>query len=163
VSSPRRDRPVFPAGYGISTEAAGMLEWERVDRALAGAAVYWLATVRPDGGPHTTPIWGSWAHGGLHFDGGDTTRWARNLAVNPAISVGVDHHGLNITLQGQVRVITPDPDRFAAVADGYAAKYPYRPELHAFWCVEPEVVLAWDISSLEAFAATPTRFRFEED
>jgi hypothetical protein len=31
------------------------------------------------------------------------------------------------------------------------------------WVIRPRTILAWDTSTLEAFAHTPTRFTFEED
>ena len=48
----------------------------------------------------------------------------------------------------------------AAIADGYEAKYPYRPTGADFWRVAPDHVLAWSTDELEAFASTPTQFDF---
>ena len=40
-----RQRPDIPAGYGVSTDGDGMLEWDRVARAMTDAEIYWLSTV----------------------------------------------------------------------------------------------------------------------
>lgn len=162
MKPPRRDRPAFPTSYGIATGGEGMLDWERVDRALRTAATYWVSTTRADGTPHLIPIWGAWTGAHLYIEGGDDTVWARNLDRSPFVSVGADGDRLQIIARGPAARTLPVVDRFETIADSYAAKYPYRPELHAFWEIRPRTVLAWEVSSVESFAATPTRFHLEE-
>lgn len=163
TEAPRRDRPDIPSTYGIAAGSDGLLDWPVVDAAIAAAATYWLSTTRPSGEPHITPIWGAWTGRRLYVEGGDDTRWARNLGANPAISVGVDHREMQIVVRGRAALVEPDTERFEAVAAGYAAKYPYRPEEpHPFWEVSPSSILAWDTSTIDSFATTPTRFQFEE-
>ena len=161
MTQPRRDRPQAPADYGFSTEPEGMLSWDRVRQALAAASVYWIGTVRPDGSPHMHSIWGGFVGNHLYFEGGDTTRWGRNLLADPRLSFGADSEGLHITGRGRV-VRSSAGDDFAALSDNYDGKYDYRPHQDEFWRVSPSVIIALDMSSLEAFAATPTRFVFEE-
>lgn len=160
-NGPRRDRPRFPADYGISRAEEGMLEWSRVDAALAATPVFWVSTVRPDGAPHLTPIWGGWDGAAIHIEGGDTTVWARALAHDARVAVGADHDGLQITLNG--RAAKEVPAHFERVAGNYAAKYPYRPQPGPMWVIWPRTILAWDVTSIEEFARTPTRFWLEED
>lgn len=160
----RRDRPRFPTGYGIEAGPEGLLEWERVESALAGAIIYWMSTVLPDGDPHLVPIWGAWTATRLYVEGGDDTRWARNLAHRPTLTVGVDHDHLQAMVSGQARSTIVSDDLHLRIADGYESKYPYRPRLGGrFWEVTPRRVLAWDTSDLNSFGSTPTRFSFEED
>lgn len=161
MTAPRRDRPEFPSDYGIATGEEGMLEWGRVDEALAGTSIFWVATVRPDRSPHLTPIWGGWDGAAVHIEGGETTLWARTLAANPRVAVGSDHAGLQVTVRGTARRETPVD--FEAVAGNYASKYPYRPEPGPMWVIRPRTIVAWDTSTFEAFATTPTRFTFEEE
>jgi nitroimidazol reductase NimA-like FMN-containing flavoprotein (pyridoxamine 5'-phosphate oxidase superfamily) len=137
-----------------------MLPWDRVREALAGANLYWIATKRPDGGPHLHPIWGGWVGNHLYFEGGDTTRWARNLASDKRVGFGVDSQGLHISGRGVVEISAAGED-FKALAANYASKYTYQPETDQFYRVNPEVVIALAMTSLEEFAVTPTRFRFE--
>lgn len=139
-----------------------MLDWPRVDRALSEAATFWVSTVRQGGMPHLIPIWGAWTGHRLYIEGGDDTIWARNLDRTHVVSVGADHADLQIIARGSAARTVPEPDRFTAIADTYAAKYPYRPELDTFWEIRPRSVLAWEISSVESFATTPTRFHLEE-
>ena len=162
VSAPvRRDRPDIPASYGIETGDAGLLEWDRVDAALAATVTYWISTTRRSGTPHLIPIWGGWDGSALHVEGGEDTVWARSLAHQPSVAAGADHDGLQIILGGTAE--HRDADDVETVAANYASKYPYRPEAHPFWVITPRTVLAWDTGSIEAFARTPTRFHFEEE
>jgi hypothetical protein len=159
--SPIAERPQAPTGYGYSTEPEGMLDWNRVEEALAAAPLYWIATVRPDGGPHLHSIWGSWVGDYLYFEGGDTTRWARNLAHDPRVGFGVDSLGLHIAGRGTVDQAAAG-EHFGAVVTNYASKYTYRPQTDRFYRVTPATMVALSMVSLEEFASTPTRFRFGE-
>jgi hypothetical protein len=154
------ERPKAPAGYGYSTEPKGMLSWEEVRDALAGATLYWIGTRRPDGGPHLHPIWGGWVGHHLYFEGGETTRWARNLAADPRVSFGVESGGLHISGRGAMEK-GPAGDDFVNLTANYAGKYDYKPETDAFYKVSPELVIALNMSSMASFASSPTRFRFE--
>jgi hypothetical protein len=137
-----------------------MLIWEAVRDALAGANLYWIGTVRPDGGPHLHSIWGGWVGHHLYFEGGETTRWARNLAEDPRVSFGVDSNGLHISGRGSVER-GPAGDDFTSVVANYGSKYDYKPESDDFYIVRPLVVIALNMSSMAEFASSPTRFRFE--
>jgi len=50
-------RPHIP-GYGIPTHTEGLLPWSFALERLEKARNYWVATTRPDGRPHTVPVWG---------------------------------------------------------------------------------------------------------
>ncbi len=154
------ERPQAPSGYGYSTGPKGMLVWETVRDALAGANLYWIGTVRPDGGPHLHSIWGGWVGHHLYFEGGETTRWARNLAEDPRVSFGVDSSGLHISGRGLVER-GPAGDDFASLVANYGSKYDYKPQSDSFYIVRPLVVIALNMSSMAEFASSPTRFRFE--
>lgn len=161
MSTPRADRPRAPEGYGYATDPEGMLDWTQVREALAAAEVYWIGSVRPDGGPHMHSIWGGFVADRLCFEGGENTRWARNLTADHRVAFGAAAGGLHITGRGKV-IKAPIGEHFPALADNYASKYDYRPETDDFWQVHPVHVIALDMRSLEAFAASPTRFTFEE-
>ncbi len=67
----------------------------------------WLATVRPDGRPHLTPIW--FVH--------EADRWyvctapdsvkARNLQMNPRVSVALEDGDNAYVVEGTARAINP--------------------------------------------------------
>jgi hypothetical protein len=137
-----------------------MLKWESVAEALAAATLYWIGTSRPDGSPQIHPIWGGWVGHHLYFEGGETTRWARNLASDPRVAFGVEANGLHINGRGTVE--RGPAENFTAVAANYGGKYDYKPENDLFYKVMPEVVIALNMSSMADFANSPTRFRFEQ-
>lgn len=154
------ERPQAPSGYGYSTEPKGMLSWETARDALAAATLYWIGTIRPDGASHLHPIWGGWVGHRLYFEGGETTRWARNLAGDSRVSFGVESSGLHISGRGTAERSRAGED-FAELVANYGAKYDYKPQADAFYKVSPEVIIAINMASLKDFASSPTRFRFE--
>jgi hypothetical protein len=157
-----RRRPGIPRSYGISEDEQGMLGWDAVTGALVAAPVYWVSTVRPDGLPHLIPIWGAWAEDAVFIEGGDETRWARNLTEGDGrVDVGVDSDGMQVMVRGVAAKVEVADDTQTAIADGYEAKYPYRPDKNHFWRIAPTSVLAWRVDPMEAFASTPTQFDFE--
>lgn len=157
--NPIRERPIAPAGYGYSKKPEGMLTWDEVEAALASTQVYFLSTIGPDGGPHTTPIWGAWVGHHLYFEGGDETRWSKNLASDSRMSFGAEAGGFHMSGKGIVGR-TKAGSLFKKVVANYASKYQYKPQQDDFRRLSPNVVIALNMTSLEQFAATPTRFRF---
>src|SRR4051812_24993810 len=63
-----------------SSPSASAIAWSTGQRALGAVQIYWLATVRPDGRPHLTPLIAVWLDGRLYFSTGDEERKAKNLA-----------------------------------------------------------------------------------
>src|SRR5215207_127393 len=80
-AEPVATRLSLPPQYGIRgpTEGAGLLPWTRAIERLTSARGYWLATVRPDGRPHVTVVWGVWLHNAFYFGTIPRSRKARNL------------------------------------------------------------------------------------
>jgi len=138
-----------------------MLAWDRISAALADAHVYWIGTARPDGSPHLHSIWGGFVADHLYIEGGDTTRWARNILADPRVSFGAESGGLHISGRGVV-VRTGAGRHFEMLRANYGDKYGYQPATDEFWRIQPSTVIALDMSSLESFAQSPTRFTFEE-
>jgi hypothetical protein len=60
---PPRDRPTFVESYGIKPDGKGLIAWDDVCARLAKSRNYWVATSRPDGRPHSMPVWGVWLEG----------------------------------------------------------------------------------------------------
>jgi len=121
-----RGRPHAP-GYGIRTDAVGLLPWSFVEERMAAAREYWVATVHPDGRTHRSQVWGLWVDRDLYFGSGSRTRKARNLAENPNVAVHPEGDDV-VILEGVAEVVTdPDPalsERFYAAS---AAKYGMAP------------------------------------
>lgn len=165
-STPGRDRPVFPEGYGIPETDDGMLAWAEVERRLVAATSYWLASTRPDGRPHVVPRWGVWLDGRFWYDGAPTTRHAVNLRSNPHCALHLESGTEVVIVEGTSAPTRADAADLGARLSAGFAKYHdqgYRPEPDA-WSGEdggglrvltPQRALAWF-----SFPGDATRFRF---
>ncbi|MGA2922544.1 MAG: pyridoxamine 5'-phosphate oxidase family protein [Candidatus Sulfotelmatobacter sp.] len=78
---PKASRPHAP-GYGLPEGIKELLPWSWAEQRLKKSHNYWIATVRPDGSPHTMVVWGVWLDGRFVFSTGSKSRKARNLAQN---------------------------------------------------------------------------------
>ena len=105
---------------------AGPTSWTEAQRTLEAAELYWVTTVRPQGGPHITPLVGVHHDGTLRFTTGADERKGRNLAANPrcAMSTGCNtlHAGLDVVVEGVAERITDDAV-LRATAAAFLAKY----------------------------------------
>lgn len=159
VQVPAAERPVMPAGYGISKKAKGRLEWSWVSERLERSRNYWICTASPAGRPHAVPVWGLWLEGAVLWSTDAGSRKGRNLGANPAAVVHLESGDEAIMLEGTVEMAR-DPDLLKEFADRYEAKYGLRPEptpaegVYALW---PAIVLAW---TEQDFPNTATRWLF---
>lgn len=117
------------------------LPWSRPRDILASDTAatdltFFLATVRPDGRPHSAGVGAVWVDGALYFTSGPGTVKSRNLAANPACSVAVRLRGIDLVLEGEAHWVTDAStvERLAAVyrtggwpatAEGDALTAPY--------------------------------------
>lgn len=110
----------------FSSDEAIPTPWAEVRERLEKAEVYWLATVRPDGRPHVTPVIAVWEDGALYFCTGPGERKANNLIHNLhcVISTGCNalNEGLDVVVEGEAANVT-DGTRLQRLADRYASKY----------------------------------------
>ena len=164
-TEPERDRPQLPRAYGVPVGEAGLLPWSWAEARLETARNYWFSTTRPDGRPHAVPGWAVWLDGALYFEGSPETRRARNLAVNPALTVHLESGDEVVILEGEARLASPPPRQLAerlaaAFTAKYAASHDYRPapdpwDAGGLWALRPRVAFGW-----QAFPQTVTRWRF---
>jgi PPOX class probable F420-dependent enzyme len=82
------DRDAF-LGSTTTTAANRMSKAER-DEFLKGPHIGRLATIRPDGFPHVSPIWPVWDGKELHFALAENRVHMKNLRANPRATVIVD-------------------------------------------------------------------------
>jgi Pyridoxamine 5'-phosphate oxidase len=160
VTQPPRSRPQIPESYGIPKSSDGMLPWSHVVRRLREARNYWVATTRPDGRPHTVPVWGVWVGEVLYHGGGHDTRRARNLDVNPYLVIHLESGDQVVIIEGKALKLTEDnadPDLLRRVDDAYEAKYGMRHGTPV-WALQPHRALAWT-----EYPTTATRWEFEAD
>jgi nitroimidazol reductase NimA-like FMN-containing flavoprotein (pyridoxamine 5'-phosphate oxidase superfamily) len=109
----------------FSSPSAVPTEWSRARAELAGAEVYWLSTVRPDGRPHVTPLLGIWLEGALYFCTGPNERKAKNLSRNHHCVLTTGHstlEGLDLVIEGTAETVN-DTAELGRVADTYESKY----------------------------------------
>ena len=66
--------------------------------------VLWLATTRPDGRPHLTPIWYRFVDGRFWMCATARAVKVRNLELNPACSVAVEGAGRPVVAEGRARL-----------------------------------------------------------
>jgi hypothetical protein len=154
------------------------LAWSRAREVLVADTptadlTFFVATVRPDGRPHSAGVGAIWDDDALYFVSGPGTRRAQNLAANPACTVSVRLRGLDLVLEGEAHRVT-DPatlERVAAVyrsggwpatvdGDGFTAPFTapsagpppwhlHRLDLHRAIAVasdEPPGATRWDFS-----------------
>jgi len=160
--NPRIDRPAIPAEYGI-TKASEFVDWGHIEDRFAADRVYWVATVGPDGRPRVRPIDGVYVDGAIYVGGSPQTRWVRELADNPHVSVHLDGVEDVIILDGEAEVMTTVEDDLAErLAEASNAKFPEYGMTAAVYrsrgaiAIRPRKVISWtDIT------ANPTRFRFD--
>lgn len=123
---PTADRPTMPREYGIPATTQGLLPWSHLDGRLRRATVYWVATSGPGGIPRVRPLDGLWLDGVLYVGGSPETRWVRDLAANPRVSVHLDDGADVVILEGEAEILEHGVDR--PVAEALAAmsrdKYP---------------------------------------
>jgi hypothetical protein len=149
--------------YGIPKNLKGTLPWSWAEERLRDAPIYWIATVRPNGRPHVTPIWGVWVDGAFWMEGGPRTRRFQNLALNPAVVVTLERGDDAVILEGDADLVTDLGDdlvdRLLAAYRKYIPTHGYEAERSnwdmGIWRVRPTKVLGWG-----NFPADTTRWTF---
>ena len=96
------------------------------------------------------PIDGMWLDDKLYFGGSAKSRWRRNLASNPIVSISQESGKQAVILQGEVRELRPGRELAMRLADASNDKYSYgqKPKnCEGTGTLEftPHVVLAWQV------------------
>jgi hypothetical protein len=116
-----------PRGEALSREGKGTeattptgrdhpIAWDEVTRRFAEGGWFWLSTVRPEGAPHTRPVFAAWAGSTFFVASKDTARKSRNLAANAHCSLGRDTGDLHVVVEGTARRVTDTGSLERAVA-----------------------------------------------
>jgi hypothetical protein len=122
-TDPRAELLNAPRQYGFPRSTRELLPWSHAETRLVSARAYWLTTTAPDGRPHVTPVWGVWLDRCLFFDGLPTTRWARNLAANPAASINLASTEDVVVVTGGVDDFQPEAIMSQRIVAAWTAKY----------------------------------------
>jgi PPOX class probable F420-dependent enzyme len=111
-------------GYGIKgpDEGSGLLPWSWAAERLEASRNYWVATVWPDGRPHTMPVWGVWDGEALWFSSGLRSRKTRNLVTDPRCVVSTEDANEPVVVEGSAAIVA-DRDAIVRFVDLMNAKY----------------------------------------
>ena len=91
--------PRMPKIFGLKPRKK-YLPWSHAADRLASSRNYWICTVRPDGRPHSIPVWGLWVDDTLYFGTAHSSCKARNLARNAAVSVHLESGDDVVIIEG---------------------------------------------------------------
>jgi PPOX class probable F420-dependent enzyme len=97
---------------------------EHVRALFDGANTAHVATVLPDGSPHSVPVWVGWEGDRIAFLTSPGSRKARNIAVDPRVALSVTdaaNPSSMATVRGRAERV--DGDAAWAIIDRLAAKY----------------------------------------
>ena len=161
MSEPRADRPQMP-GYGLARVSDGeLLPWGWGAERLERARNYFVSTTRPDGRPHTMPVWGVWLDDAFWFNTGSESRKVRNLAANAQCVITTEGADECAIVEGAARRVTAAGD-LARFVDAYRSKYDWSlaESTEPTFVVRPRVVFGF-IEAAEQFLRTATRWSFE--
>ncbi|MGW1379027.1 pyridoxamine 5'-phosphate oxidase family protein [Streptomyces sp. NPDC002446] len=130
VSAPGNREPVTTElDPNYSSADARATGWSAAVGGMSEAEIFWLATVRPDGRPHVTPVLAVWSEDALHFATGPGERKAKNLAANTHCALttstagGNDLHvGLDVVVEGEAVQVDDEPT-LHRLAELYVEKY----------------------------------------
>ncbi|MEX2100266.1 MAG: pyridoxamine 5'-phosphate oxidase family protein [Acidimicrobiia bacterium] len=162
MSEPRADRPYMP-GYGVlpPAEGGGVLPWEWATERLDRSREYWVSSVRPDGRPHASPVWGVWHDGLVWFSCSGESRKAKNLDRDPRCVVTTNDAVQPVIVEGSAgRIRDRSPiERYTELTnDKYGVSYEIDFYLaNAVFAVSPATVFGLDD---ENFTGSPTRWHF---
>lgn len=136
--------PHVPANYGLK-ERNQYLPWKYARRRLERSRNYWVCTSRPDGRPHSMPVWGHWIEDVLYFGTGRSSRKGKNLAQNPSVSVHLESGDDVVILEGCVFEVR-DRATLRKLDAAYRKKYnmPLNTDPDTVvYAVRPRVMMAW--------------------
>ena len=142
TSEPKASRPRM-VGYGVPETLEGALPWSWAEERIGKSHNYWLTTVRPNGAPHTMPVWAIWLDGAYYLSTSSTSRKARNLEQNPNCVVCNENAEEAVIAEGIARKLEDSEIPPRAFLD-YKAKYGWDldPKRGPVYEIRPRIVFA---------------------
>ena len=98
-----------------------------------------------------TPLWGVWIDGAFYFDGAPTTRWARNLAANPAAALHIEEGEAVVIVDGLVDDRSTTVELGERIVQAWDAKYGRLhpdPVESGLFCLQPRTARGWSVENL---------------
>jgi general stress protein 26 len=152
--------PHVPSLYGLQPRQE-YLPWSHAEERLSHSRNYWICTSRPDGRPHSIPVWGFWIDGALYFGTGRNSRKGKNLASSPAVSVHLESGDDVVILEGTAEEVS-DKATLHKIDEASRKKYDMplmiMPGETVVYCVRPRMALAWRERD---FPTSATRWQFK--
>jgi general stress protein 26 len=153
--------PHVPRLYGLKPRKE-YLPWSHARERLERSRNYWICTARPDGRPHSIPVWGFFVDDVLYFGTAKVSRKAKNLRQNPAVSIHLDSGDDVVIVEGEaIEVSQSDKPVIAKLDTASREKYKMplmvMPE-SVLYAVRPRVVLSW---TEKDFPNNATRWEFK--
>jgi nitroimidazol reductase NimA-like FMN-containing flavoprotein (pyridoxamine 5'-phosphate oxidase superfamily) len=125
-SAMARNDPVTELDPRYSEDGVAAPPWSHARKRLEDAELFWVATVRPDGRPHITPLLALWLDDALYFCTGPEEQKAKNIAGNShcILMTGCNalHEGMDLVVEGDAVKVSDDAD-LQRIADAYVSKY----------------------------------------
>jgi len=155
-------RPHVPETYGLKASNE-YLPWSFAEERLTASKNYWICSARPDGRPHSIPVWGFWLDGTMYFGTAVESRKGKNLAHNPAVSVHLESGDEVVILEGNAVAVDTQDKGVTKRLDALSRKKYKMPLVltpgTVMYGVRPRVVLAWREKD---FPSSATRWEFAE-
>ena len=98
------------------------LSWSEAERRLARGGWFWLATVRPDGGPHMMPLFAAWSGTSFFVASKNRTRKSRNLEAERRCVISTDTGDAHVIVEGVARHVRDEEGLLRAV-DAFQTVY----------------------------------------
>jgi hypothetical protein len=148
-------------GYGVPDAPLGLRSWAWARKRFNASHNYWVTTVRPDGRPSSSAVWGMWLHGAFWFSCAANSRKALNLARNPACTVTTEQADEAVILEGTAAPVRGRSNLLDFVR-AYKKKYNWdmNPDAEGYFIVTPHVGFAF-VEHAGQFAKTATRYEFD--
>ncbi len=167
MGDPRSSRPSFPDpeeyGAHLDEASAPLRPWGECRARLEASELYWLATTRRDGRPHTIPVGAVWLDGRLLFNTSLHTVVGRTLVRERRVLVHLESAEDVLIVEGLVspldQALIP-ADVIAAYTDKYGGEWePWDVDSRWLWfSLDPRSAMSWSYPDVRN---TATRYDFE--
>jgi pyridoxamine 5'-phosphate oxidase-like protein len=119
---PQAGLPYMPGYDMMFDKNRKNLPWKWAIKRLSNSHNYWFISTRPDGRPHSMPVWGVWVDGSFFFSTGKQSRKSKNLQASPNCVVCPEGAAEAVIVEGVAEACS-DPSVFRKFARVYKKKY----------------------------------------
>jgi len=120
--------------------------WQAIEARLGRESTLWVATARPDGRPHLTPVWFIWLEDKIYITIGANSQKYANLYQNQRIAVSLPDTSTVVIVEGEAHVAAKA--MIDTLGEYFFHKYEwdFRYDDSADWRlieITPHKILAW--------------------